>query len=119
MVNATSMSPKPVNRHWRFNDDETHVSLAIQRCASYLRERQTGRRDRAPTDEQRVRTASMYYRAPRFRALYRAWLHQGDGVVWAAASAVLKDKVERREGRFEFTPLSRQYLHLSSLVGVA
>lgn len=85
----------------------------------YFRERQMGRRDHAPAEEHRFRTASLYYRAPRFRALYRAWLHQGDGVVWAAASAVLKDKLERREGRFEFTTLSRQYLHLSSLVGVA
>jgi hypothetical protein len=40
-------------------------------------------------------------------------------VIWASASHVLKDTLERREGRFEFVPLSRQYLHLSSLVGVA
>jgi hypothetical protein len=68
----------------------------------YFEERQTGTRDRSPADEQRFRTASLYYRAPRFRALYRAWLHQGDTVIWAAASSVLKDKLERREGRFEF-----------------
>jgi hypothetical protein len=85
----------------------------------YFGERQKGARARSPADDQRFRTAALYSRAPRFRALYRAWLHQGDTVIWASASHVLKDKLERREGRFEFVPLSRQYLHLSSLVGVA
>jgi len=85
----------------------------------YFRERQKRPYDRVPSEDQRFRTAALYYRAPRFRALYRAWEHQGDGVVYATPSAVLKDKLERREGRFEFLPLTRQYLHLSSLVGVA
>ena len=85
----------------------------------YFRERQTSPRDRARAEEQRFRTAALLYRAPRFRALSRAWEHQGDGVVYATSSGILRDKLERREGRFEFLPLSRQYLHLSSLVGVA
>jgi hypothetical protein len=85
----------------------------------YFGERRASPRTRVPTDEARLNNAAQVYRPPRFRALYRAWLHQGDTVVWAAASAVLKDKLERREGRFELVPLSRQYLHLSSLVGVA
>ena len=85
----------------------------------YFRERQKRPHDRPPSEDQRFRTAALYYRAPRFRALYRAWEHQGDGVVYATPSGVLKDKLERREGRFEFLPLTRQYLHLASLVGVA
>ena len=85
----------------------------------YFRERRAGPRERSPAEAQRFQTAAMCYRAPRFRALYRAWLHQGDGVIWATPSAVLQDKLEARLGRFEFVPLSRQYLHLSSLVGVA
>jgi hypothetical protein len=85
----------------------------------YFRERQKSPRDRAPAEDQRFRTAALLYRAPRFRTLSRAWEHQGDGLIYATSSSVLKDKLERREGRFEFFPLSRQYLHLSSLVGVA
>ena len=85
----------------------------------YFGERQKSPHDRAPADDPRFRTASLYYRAPRFRALHQAWLHQGDTVIWGAASFALKDKLERREGRFEFVPLARQYLHLASLVGVA
>ena len=51
--------------------------------------------------------------------MYRVSLDQGDGILWAASSHTLASKLESRDGRFEFVRLSRQYLHLSSLVGVA
>jgi len=52
--------------------------------------------------------------------MYRVWLEQGDAILFAAgASATLRQQLECRDGRFEFVRLTRQYLHLASLVGVA
>lgn len=65
------------------------------------------------------RTLAQAYRAPRFQALFRIWQQEGDPAIWAAQSPSLKDALERHTGRVEFVPLSRQYLHLSSLIGVA
>jgi hypothetical protein len=85
----------------------------------YFRERQGPSHQRTPADDRRFRTVMSWARAPRIRALYQAWLQQGDWVIAGALSGILRDKIERREGRFEFVSLSRQYLHLSSLVGIA
>lgn len=71
------------------------------------------------SSDARFREAASIFRWPRFRAMYRVSLDQGDGVLWAASSHTLASKLESRDGRFEFVRLSRQYLHLSSLVGVA
>ena len=49
----------------------------------------------------------------------RVWQQEGNPAIWAAQSGVLKDALERGEGRVEFVKLTRQYCHLSSLVGVA
>ena len=57
--------------------------------------------------------------AARFRALYRHWLREGDRAIWAARSPVLRDALSRGTGRLECVELSRQYLQLTSLVGVA
>lgn len=85
----------------------------------FFRERQ--RREEEPPEpkDDRFRNASSAFRAPRFRVLYRLWRTQADSVIWAAQSGVLKDALERQDGRVEFVQLSHQYLHLSSLVGVA
>src|SRR5688500_18629888 len=85
----------------------------------YFHERQ--RHEEAPgaSDEDRFRRARAAFNAPRYRVLYRAWQKHGDSVVWATTSHVLRDALERKEGRVEFLQLSHQYMHLSSLVGVA
>ena len=85
----------------------------------YFRERQQPSRQRVPADDLHFRRVMSWARAPHVRALYQVWLQQGDWVISGAPSAILRDKIERREGRFEFVSLSRQYLHLSSLVGIA
>jgi hypothetical protein len=64
-------------------------------------------------------TAARQFSAARFRALHRAWRRDGDPALWAAQSHVLRDALERGDGRIEFVDLSRQYLHLTPLVGVA
>lgn len=79
------------------------------------------RRQHAPdfAEDDRFRRAHAAFQAPRFRVLYRAWQKQGDSVIWATKSHILRDALERHEGRLEFVQLTQQYMHLSSLVGVA
>ena len=66
-----------------------------------------------------------YYRAqtafagPRFRALYRRWLMDGERVLDAVMSAVLVDVIARRSGVMECQVLPHPYLHLLPLVGTA
>jgi len=64
-------------------------------------------------------TAGRKFGAARFRALYRMWQKEGNPALWAAQSYVLRDALARGYGRVECVELSRQYLHLTSLVGVA
>lgn len=59
------------------------------------------------------------FRAPRFQALYRQWLDDPANTLYLARSPLLADAMERQNGRVETVELSRQYLHLSPLVGVA
>ena len=85
----------------------------------FFHERQRRQATTSEPADERFRSASMSYRAPRFRALFRMWQQQGTPAIWAAQSATLKDALERGEGRVEFIKLTHQYCHLSSLVGVA
>ena len=66
-----------------------------------------------------------YYRAqtafagPRFRALYKRWLMDGERVLDAVMSSVLVDVVARRVGVLDCQVLAHPYLHLLPLVGTA
>jgi hypothetical protein len=66
-----------------------------------------------------------YYRAqtafagPRFRALYRRWLMDGERVLDGVLSSVLVDVVARRVGVLDCQVLAHPYLHLLPLVGTA
>ncbi len=66
-----------------------------------------------------------YYRAqtafagPRFRALYKRWLMDGERVLDAVSSQVLVDVVARRVGVLDCQVLAHPYLHLLPLVGTA
>ena len=85
----------------------------------FFAERQRRQQSPAERPDERFRSASLAYRAPRFRALFRRWQDDGDLAIWAAQSAVLRDALQRGAGRVEFVRLTRQYLHLAPLVGVA
>ena len=85
----------------------------------FFRERQRRQESPLQAPDDRFRSAAVAYRAPRFRALFRMWQQEGDAAVWAAQSVVLRDALQRGEGRVEFIKLTHQYFHLSSLVGVA
>jgi hypothetical protein len=85
----------------------------------FFQERQRLAQTAAGSTDRRFRQAARTFNAPRFSALHRAWLEEGDRVIWRAESTVLSDAVERGKGHLECVVLSRQYLHLSTLVGVA
>ena len=97
-----------------------HVAMplrpgTLEELRWYFRARQAG-----PADaEQRFDEASRAFSAPRFQALYRAWIERGDPVLEATLSPVLRDAIERRSGRIEHHVLPHHYLHLSPLVGTA
>ena len=77
-------------------------------------------RRRRPADaEERFDQAVKAFGAPRFQALYRAWLQRGDPVLEAAHSATLADAIARETGRLEWRVLPHEYTHLSPLVGTA
>ena len=85
----------------------------------FFRERQRAQGAASQPPDERFRSASIALRQPRFRALFRRWLQEGDPAISGAQSFILRDALQRGEGRVEFVKLTHQYCHLSSLVGVA
>jgi hypothetical protein len=57
--------------------------------------------------------------APRFQALYRAWLERGEPILDATLSTTLADAIARTAGRLECHVLPHRYGHLFPLVGTA
>jgi len=73
--------------------------------------------ERIAPDLDRVKRARRAFAAPRFHALRRAWDIDGDRAIDVAVSTLLGEAIERGEGCLERQDLTRQYLHLSPLVG--
>ena len=69
--------------------------------------------------DERFDEALRAFGAPRFQALYRAWLERGDEVLEATLSPTLGDAITRRTGELECHVLPHRYLHLLPLVGTA
>jgi hypothetical protein len=82
----------------------------------YFRARRDGGREHEP---ERFDQASRAFSAPRFRALYRAWLERGEPVLDATLSPVVADKIERGLGHVEWRVLAHDYGQLVPLVGTA
>jgi hypothetical protein len=91
----------------------------VEELQWYFRLRRDLEATAAALSDMRFRRATASFRAPRFRALHRAWDRQGDTVLWATQSHVLRDKLARGVARVEAVELAHQYLHLSGLVGKA
>ena len=90
-----------------------------EQLQAYFRHRQQpGGHLTEPTNED-LEKAFRKFGSARFKALYRSWLDRGDPAIWAAQSPVLRDAIAYGNGRLECVELSRQYLQLTSLVGVA
>src|SRR5688572_27582327 len=66
-------------------------------------------------DDSRLRAARKEFRAPRFTALRRRWLAEGDRAIWLAASPVSSDALTRRRASIECVELAYKYDHLFSL----
>jgi len=69
--------------------------------------------------DERYYRAQSAFAAPRFRALYKRWLMDGERVLDAVMSPVLVDVVARRVGVLDCQVLPHPYLHLLPLVGTA
>lgn len=96
----------------------TPLSPAVtEELRSYFRSRRGGDAAAASAMGPGCKESAERFRAPRFRALYRAWQQHGDAVLWSAQSSVLKGKFFEGDARVECLELERQYLHLSPLVG--
>ena len=68
---------------------------------------------------ERFDQAARAFRAPRFQALYRAWLERGEPVLDATLSPVLADHLGWGTGQLECHVLPHSYARLLSLVGTA
>jgi len=77
------------------------------------------RRDGANAAEERFHHAVGAFGAPRFAALYRAWLERGEPVLDATLSPTLMDAIGRGAGGLDCHVLAHRYLHLLPLVGTA
>ena len=64
-----------------------------------------------------IRSGRPHVRHPRFHALYGAWLERGEPVLDATLSPVLRDAIDRGNGRINHQVLPHAYLHLAPLVG--
>ncbi|MPZ20588.1 MAG: hypothetical protein GEV06_22130 [Luteitalea sp.] len=92
---------------------------AIEELRWLFRQRRSPSHDHPGLDDERLMTATKAFRAPRFRALYRRWLENGDPALWLAQSPVFRDALERDEAQVECVVLPYAYAHLSSLIATA
>ena len=110
----------PIYLHAVREDCASPLTPAVEEDLQwYFRLRRNSEATAAARSDMRFRRATARFRAPRFRALHRAWERQGDTVLWASQSHVLRDKLARGVARVEAVELAYQYLHLSGLVGKA
>jgi hypothetical protein len=63
--------------------------------------------------------AARQFSAPRFSVLEKVWRLHGDDVIWNVYSKGIEDQFEIGRASVDFIVISRQYLHLAHLVGVA
>lgn len=67
-----------------------------------------------PVDQHRYGRARRAFAAPRFYAVYRAWLKEGNGVFHQLLSALLRDKLQRGQVRIETGVLPHRYLNVAT-----
>jgi hypothetical protein len=73
----------------------------------------------SPDPDLTLTSAARKFGSARFEALHRMWEREGDAALRAVQHPKLRDQIERGDGRVEFVELSRQYLQLTPLIGVA
>ncbi len=85
----------------------------------FFRQRRDAARAPGFVPDARYLDAARQFSAPRFSVLEKAWRLHGDDVIWNAYSKGIEDQFDIGRASVEFTVISRQYLHLAHLVGVA
>jgi hypothetical protein len=85
----------------------------------FFRQRQEAARQPAFVPDARYLEAARQFSAPRFGVLEKVWRLHGDDVIWNVYSKGIEDQFDIGRAAVEFIVLSRQYLHLAHLVGVA
>jgi hypothetical protein len=71
--------------------------------------------DASAADRARLQAARKAFRSPRFAAIRRHWLAEGNRAVFLAASPVARDTLERRRASVECVELPHNYEHLFAL----
>jgi hypothetical protein len=66
----------------------------------------------SPSDRARLQAARRAFRSPRFAAIRRHWLAEGNRAVFLAASPVARDTVDRGRASVECVELAHAYEHL-------
>ena len=85
----------------------------------FFRQRREAARHSAFVPDARYLEAGKQFSAPRFGALEKVWRLHGDDVIRNVYSMGIVDQFEIGRASVEFIVISRQYLHLAHLVGVA
>lgn len=85
----------------------------------FFRQRLKAARQSAFVPDTRYLEAAKQFSAPRFSVLEKVWRLHGDDVIWNTYSKGIEDQFEIGRASVEFVVISRQYLHLAHLVGVA
>jgi hypothetical protein len=83
--------------------------------AWFLRQPQMPARYAAAADRARLLAARRAFRSPRFAAIRRHWLAEGNRAVFLAASPVARDTLERQRANVECVELPHNYEHLYAL----
>jgi hypothetical protein len=97
-----------------------HLAKQLQLSAAeelkwFFRQHQRTGQAASGADNARLRAARKEFRAPRFTALRRRWLEDGDRVIWLAASPLSRDALTRQRANVECVELPHSYDHFSSL----
>ena len=85
----------------------------------YFRQRRDAARQPSFVPDTRYLEAARQFSAPRFSVLEKVWRLHGDDVIWNIYAKGIEDQFESGRASVEFIVISRQYLHLAHLVGVA
>jgi hypothetical protein len=101
-----------------------HLAIAVapsslEELRWFFHERRRLAQTPSASPDRRFMDAVKAFAGPRYSALYRAWQAGGDPALLQAESSILADAVSRERGQLDCVVLSRQYLHLSTLVGIA
>ena len=78
----------------------------------FLRQPQPLALDASVADRARVQAARRAFRSPRFAAIRRHWIAEGNRAVFLAASPVARDTLDRRRASVECLELPHAYEHL-------